>query len=267
MFTREKRAKILESYENKEEKILISNILDKAFRFDKENKVIYTNFLNLHELDLANRVLNELKVSFSIYSPNEYCNKKVIFFIPDYIENSDQIYNDAISCLKIIPNIKNKLIHKDYMGGIYSLGIKNEMIGDIFACDEHAYVFCMKSVTSYLITNLYKVGNQEVKLEEIDLSSKEISDISVNLVKKEYIIPSLRIDAILSEVYNLSRMQTKEKILKGNLFLNDRNMFYPHVQVKENDIVSFKKCGKMKVGKTVRKTKSDNFVIEIYKFA
>lgn len=55
MFTREKRAKILESYENKEEKILISNILDKAFRFDKENKVIYTNFLNLHELDLANR--------------------------------------------------------------------------------------------------------------------------------------------------------------------------------------------------------------------
>ena len=62
MFTREKRAKILESYENKEEKILISNILDKAFRFDKENKVIYTNFLNLHELDLANRVLNELKV-------------------------------------------------------------------------------------------------------------------------------------------------------------------------------------------------------------
>ena len=44
MFTREKRAKILESYENKEEKILISNILDKAFRFDKENKVIYTNF-------------------------------------------------------------------------------------------------------------------------------------------------------------------------------------------------------------------------------
>ena len=266
MFTREKRAKILESYENKEEKILISNILDKAFRFDKENKVIYTNFLNLHELDLANRVLNELKVSFSIYSPNEYYNKKVIFFIPDYIENSDQIYNDAISCLKIIPNIKNKLIHKDYMGGIYSLGIKNEMIGDIFACDEHAYVFCMKSVTSYLITNLYKVGNQEVKLEEIDLSSKEILDISVNLVKKEYIIPSLRIDAILSEVYNLSRMQTKEKILKGDLFLNDRNMFYPHVQVKENDIVSFKKCGKMKVGKTVRKTKSDNFVIEIYKF-
>lgn len=266
MFTREKRAKILESYENKEEKILISNILDKAFRFDKENKVIYTNFLNLHELDLANRVLNELKVPFNIYAPNEYCNKKVIFFIPDHVEDNSKIYDDAISCLKIIPNVKNKLIHKDYMGGIYSLGIKNEMIGDIFAYDEYAYVFCMKSVTNYLITNLYKVGNQEVKLEEIDLSSKEISDISVNLVKKEHIIPSLRIDAILSEVYNLSRMQTKEKILKGDLFLNDRNMFYPHVQVKENDIVSFKKCGKMKVGKTVRKTKSDNFVIEIYKF-
>lgn len=267
MFTREKRAKILESYENKEEKILISNILDKAFRFDKENKVIYTNFLNLHELDLANRVLNELKVPFYIYAPNEYCNKKVIFFIPDYVEDNSKIYDDAISCLKIIPNVKNKLIHKDYMGGIYSLGIKNEMIGDIFAYDEYAYVFCMKSVTNYLITNLYKIGNQEVKLEEMNLNDKEFLNISVNLVKKEYIIPSLRVDAILSEVYNLSRMQTKEKILKGDLFLNDKNMFYPHINLKENDIVSFRKCGKIKIGKVLRKTKNDNFVTEIYKFS
>lgn len=266
MFTRDQRAKILERYDSKEEKLLVSNILDKAFRFSKENKMIYTNFLNLHELDIAYKVLNELKIDFDIYTANEYCNKKVILFIPDYIDDKTKIYSDIISCIKIIPNVKNKLVHKDYMGSIYALGIKNEMIGDIFAYADYAYVFCMKSVLDYLLTNLYKVGNQDVKIEEIELKKFELLNISINLSKREYIIPSLRIDAILSEVYNISRSETKDKIIKGDLCINDRNIFFPHVQAKENDIVSFRRCGKLKIGNTIRKTKNDNFVIEIYKF-
>lgn len=266
MFTREQRAKILERYENKEERILVSSILDKAFKFDKENKIIFTNFLNLYEIDIACKILNELKINFDIFTPNEYCNKKVIFFIPDYIDDKEQVYNDFLACIKIVPNIKNKLLHKDYMGSIYALGVKSEMIGDIFAYNDCAYVFCMKTILDYLYTNLYKVGNQDISIKELELNDKEILSLSVNLLKKEYILPSLRIDALLSEVYRISRSETKNKILSGDLFLNDRNMFYPHLQVKENDIISFRKCGKLKIGKVIRRTKSDNVVIEIYLF-
>ncbi|MDD3304210.1 MAG: YlmH/Sll1252 family protein [Clostridia bacterium] len=267
MFTREQRAKILERYENKEEKMLVSTILDKAFRFDKEDKLIFTNFLNLHELTIVYQILNELKINFEVYSVNEYANKKVIFFVPSYINDKEAIYKEYVSCIKITPNIKNKLAHKDYMGSIYSLGIKNEMIGDIFAYENYAYVFCMKSVLDFLLTNLYNVGNQEVMLEEIVLNDEEISKMTVKLIKKECIIPSLRIDAVLSEVYHISRSETKEKIGKGDLFLNDKNLFYPNTLVKENDIISLKRYGKMKVGSVIRKTKSDNVVIEIYQFA
>lgn len=255
------KAKILEKFNNKQEKILVSNILDKAYRFEKVNKLFYTNFLNLNELSIATSILNELKIKYYTYCEN----KKVIFFIPEYITIDDDFFNNIINCIKITPNVKGKLKHKDYMGAIYSLGLKNEMIGDIFAYEDTAYVFCMNSVSDYIMNNLTKVANQEVDLKLVDL--KDAKDLNVNLFSKDYIVASLRIDAILSVVYKLGRKEAKEKITKGELFINDKNIFYPNTTVKENDIVSLKKCGKLKIGQVSRKTKTGNVVlnIEIYK--
>ncbi len=255
------KAKILERFNNKQEKIFVSNILDKAYRFEKENKLLYTNFLNLNELSIATSILNEINIKYYTYCEN----KKIIFFIPEYIRADDEFFNNIINCIKIIPNVKGKLKHKDYMGAIYSLGLKNEMIGDIFAYEDMAYVFCMSVVTEYIKNNLSKVANQEISLEIINL--KEVKNLNTNFVSKEYIVASLRIDIILSVVYKLGRKEAKEKITKGDLFINDKNIFYPDTIVKENDIVSLKKCGKIKIGKVCRKTKNGNIVlnIQIYK--
>ena len=37
------------------------------------------------------------------------------------------------------------------------------------------------------------------------------------------------------------------------LYINDKNIFYPNTMVNENDIVSFKRCGKIKIGNEIRK--------------
>lgn len=267
MITKQDRAKILERYNSKEDKIFISNILDKAYRFERENKLIHTNFLNLNEISIISSILNELNVEYFTYSVNEYVNKKCIFFIPDYIyERSDSFFSEFITCIKILPNIKGKLLHKDYMGAIYSLGLKHEMLGDIFAYEDRAYVFCINSVSNYICDNLFKVANQEVKLEKIALDTQEVKSLNVNLISKEYIIPSMRVDALLSVVYNLSRSETKEKIIKGDLYINDKNIFYPNTILKKDDIVSLKKCGKLKMGDLLRKTKSENLVVNVFKF-
>ena len=85
MISKEQKAKILERFYEKEEKILISNVLDKAYKFEKENKLTFTNFLNLNEISILSSILNELQVNYYIYSINEHMNKKCIFFLPDYI--------------------------------------------------------------------------------------------------------------------------------------------------------------------------------------
>ncbi len=266
MITKQIKAKILERFNDKQEKIFISNILDKAYRFEKENKLIFTNFLNLNETLVVTKILNEIDVKYYVYAVNEYTNKKVIFFIPDYILYNNNFFDEYICCLSIIPNVKGKLKHKDYMGAIYSLGLKNEMVGDIFVSNDIAYVFCMKSVSNYICDNLYKVGNQEVKITKLSLLDSSVKKLQIKFIAKEYIVASLRVDTIVSAVFNLSRGETKEKIVKGDLFINDKNIFYPNTLLNKDDVVSFKKCGKIKIGEAIRKTKNNNIVLNIEKF-
>lgn len=267
MITKEIKAKILERFSNKDEKIFVSNILDKVYRFEKVNKIEHTNFLNMNEFNIIIPLLNELKVDYTVYSLNNKLTKKIIFFIPEYVEKNNVFFSNYIFAIKISSNTHEKLLHKDYMGAIYSLGIKHEMIGDIFVNNNSCIVFCLSSVKDYILNNLYKVNKQEVEAKEIVIDEELINLLDINLIRKEYIVSSLRADALLSVVYNLSRSEVKSKINGGDLFINDKNEYYLSTLLKENDIVSFKRCGKLKVGKVIRKTRSDRTVIEIYQYS
>lgn len=268
MIDKGSKAKLLENIKDKDEKILVSSILDKAIKFEKTDSVIVTNFMNLNELNIIKNVLNHFKINYYELSINENIEKRNIAFVPEFLTfNVEDIFEEHVSCIKVVPKVKGKLIHKDYMGAIYSLGIKREFIGDIVANDEVAYFFCMKSVQEYFMQNLVSVGRQAVDTVIIDIFSDEVKQLSLKMVSKDYITPSLRVDAILSEVYNLSRNEVKEKIVKGDLFINDKNIFYPNTIVSQGDIISFKKCGKMKIGEEIRRTKSSNIVLRIYKYS
>lgn len=265
MIDKKSKIGILDSIKDKDERILMSSILDKAIRFEKSNIVSFTNFLNLNELNIAKKILDYFNVKYTIFSVNSSAEKKNIAFIPDYfINDKEKVFSEHVSCLKI--SSKARLLHKDYMGAIYSLGVKREFIGDIIVNEIGAYFFCMKTIEDYFLLNLTNVGRQDVKIEVLDINSSEVKKLSLKFIEKEYIIPSFRVDALLSEVYNLSRNETKDKILRGDLFINDKNVFYPNTIIKKDDIISFKKCGKLKIGDEIRKTKSSNIVIKIFKY-
>ncbi len=267
MITREIKVKILERYNEKDEKMYISNILDKVYRFEKTNKIEFTNFLNLNEFSKITSILNELKVKYFVYSLNNKLSKKVIFFVPDYIVLDESFFKNYISAIKITSSNKDKLYHKDYMGAIFSLGLKHEVIGDIYVKDNFAILFCLRDVKDYILTNLFKVKRQEVNVEEIKIDENLESMLEINLVKYEYIVSSLRADAVISVVYGLSRNQVKEKILSGDLYINDKQEYFSSTMLKEGDIVSFRKCGKLKIGEKLRKTRSDRIVLEVYKYS
>lgn len=264
MISKNDKNKVLERFNDKEERILISNILDKAYRFEKTDKLEYTSFLNLNEFNTISCILNELKVKYIYFDLNGKLSRKIIFFVPEYIEKNETLYSNYISVLKIIPNVSGRLTHKDYMGAVYSLGLKHEVIGDIFVTENQGYIFCLSSVSEYIRTNLFRVGNQEIEITQISLFSNEINSLEISLEKKEYIVASLRVDAVLSVVYNLSRSEVKARINQGNLYINDKNEYYLSQNLEEGDIVSFRKCGKLKIGKKIRKTRSDRTVIEIF---
>ncbi len=138
------KSKILEKYKNKEERILASNAIDKAYRFLKNDKICCTNFLNLSEQAIVRSILDKINVPYELLPKNKNISKRMIFLKPSYISNLDSIIDDYIVCLKVVPQIKAKenIKHKDYMGSIYALGVKREAIGDIIVKEGIRIYFC-----------------------------------------------------------------------------------------------------------------------------
>ena len=263
MIEKDIRSKILNRYNNKEEKIFASSIIDLINKFDVSNHIVYTKFINLHEKSIAISILNIFNIEYHFAFKNNEIERNVIFLIPKYIENVENIILENIKCLKIIPNIKNKLLHKDYMGVIYSLGIEQNMIGDIFANNECAYFFIFSENLKYFENNLINIGKASVKLEVKELNDSEIINLKNKYKEIKINVKSLRVDLILSEIFNFSRNETKLKIENGDLFINSLNVFFVAEEIKENDIISFKKCGKLRIEKLLGTTKSGKYCIDI----
>ena len=268
MTNKELKSKILSYYDNKEEKIFVGSIIDKINTFKTSNHLVYTNFLDINEKEITLCILNRYNINYQIFEPLEDTSRFVIFFIPEYLLDYDiaDIFKKYISVVKIIPKTKVNLTHREYMGAIYSLGLKENMIGDIFVQDDLAYIFTFNTNIKFLFNNLTKVSKYDVKLVELDMYSDEVKNIRISYKNINVIVASNRIDVILSEVYSLSRSETKAKIQNGDLYINSKEIYFAPYNVEERDIVSFSKCGKFKVGKVLGTTKSGKIVLNIQKY-
>ena len=109
--------------------------------------------------------------------------------------------------------------------------------------------------------NLNYIGAEMVKLEEANLSNYERKYLELELL-----VPSLRLDIIVSKICHVSRNQAKKIILSDSVLVNyvvQNNISY---LLKENDVFSIKKVGKFKYIEIINKTKSNNLVISVKKY-
>ena len=74
---------------------------------------------------------------------------------------------------------------------------------------------------------------------------------------------SLRLDAMLSNVYNFSRQRAKDQINEGNVKMNFMAMTRSDAEVKINDIVSLRKYGRFWIQSIDGVTKKDNYRLTV----
>ena len=215
-------------------------------------KVLYSNSTNFVEIKYLNRVKKELKnVKYNIYEPFIGATKVIL-------------YNK-------MPNIKiyeivssNDLRHQDILGTLYSLNISDEMFGDVVIWNNRYFIIILSSIDNYIKSNLMSIRNSKVDLIERD-------PYYLRNYKQEYeecfiIVPSIRVDVIVSKIINSSRSNALEKIKNGDIYLNYELLTKPTYMLKENDIFSIRKYGKYKFLGEINKTKKGSLVIKYLKY-
>ena len=170
-----------------------------------------------------------------------------------------------IALLEISPasqRFADKLGHRDFLGALMNTGIKREMLGDIIISDNVGYLFCLEQIKDYIIDNLQRINHTTVTVREVDA----LPQGAVNLPQEaQLIVPSLRLDAIISAVFKLSRSESARLFLQDKVFVNSRAVSNSSYQVKENDIISVRGFGRLYYIETLRSTKKDRLVIRIKK--
>ncbi len=256
---------LLKNISKPDEKLVFSKAFDRAYYCIKNYEPSFTEFLDPYTVSsLLSLLDNKYNIIIKIFGGLDDCERKKIGFFPEFMV--DDKFDFPISVIEITYNTKysRKLSHRDFLGSIIGLGIVRGKIGDIFVTEEKAFVFVDDDIADFININLDKVGNTKVKSKIVSVDDIEISQ--GNKEAKNITVSSLRIDAVLSAVFNLSRGKTNELIKAKKAFVNWRVCESTSLQVSAESIVTLSGFGRVKIIEIVGKTKKDRFLLSIHKF-
>ena len=122
----------------------------------------------------------------------------------------------------------------------------------------------MKLFQNYFETNFTSVRNTSIELVELDINY--LSNYERKYEKLELIVSSERIDTIISRIINTSRSNIEEKFKNKEILYNEDYLKKLDQKLKVNDTFSIRKIGKFKYMGIIKNTKSNNFIVSVYKY-
>lgn len=207
------------------------------------NRGIYTHsdFLNMHEQTLLYR---EMKYGFTLYGGYEDAERKIVCFGNE--DDFGYAPQPPVAILLIAPlseKFSDDLTHRDFLGSVLGLGIKRETLGDIIISNNKGYLVCLEGIAQYIIDNLTKVRHTSVYCERCHSLP---TDALPQPKEKTVIVSSLRLDGIISAVYNISRSKSSGLIDGERVFINGKLTTNNSAPLKEDDIISVRGQGRFK---------------------
>lgn len=200
---------------------------------------------------------DKLVIDVSTYGVFEEAERRVLIF------NSND--NFGVKVIKI--ENRNKFIslsHRDYLGGVLSLGIKREKLGDFIVKDDICYFPCKEEIALYLINNINTIGNTKVNVNLVNKEAYKLITIDYDDLVIE--VPSLRLDAVVSELIKGSRNESAGMIKRGAVLYNYSVSNDKSRVISLNSVVTIRGYGKYKIVDKIGETKKGNIKIYIKKY-
>lgn len=238
----------------KGDEIFVKKILDYKNQAEYNQRMILTPFYNPHEQDIVHKVIgNHLLVQSSGGIENSESQRMII--CPDFYEICKEDFE--ISVVEIVYNPQfGKLKHKDVLGALMNLGIKRECIGDIY--DKERLIFCCTNQSfPYIRDNLKQIKRSKVNLKLID----ENIEIKREFISKVFFVSSMRLDKLIAAFYKISRQEASLAIRSGSVKVNHKVIEEVDYLCHNNDVISFKKHGRVQIRDENKQSKQGNYVI------
>ena len=245
---------ILKHGKTEEEKLMLAKAYDAYTFSEKRDMACFTGFLSPADIALADMAFKGADASF--YGGFEEAERCVFGFgVTDKSEFP--------LCIIKSEGDFSGVSHRDFLGSLMGLGITRENIGDIVKKDDGCYIFVLRQMAEYISDNFTSVKNSNVKNEIC-----ECLDVTVEkefeMIKKS--VASLRADAVVAAVFNLSRGDAAEAVKRGLVTLNYKILESLDKKISGGDTLSLKGKGKAMIIRAEDYSKKGRLFLEIKKY-
>lgn len=240
-------------------KQLINRLAELAERAERTGVPQASRFLNMAEQAELSRL--RLPCSFALYGGHANAERNIAVF--GIVAGEE--YAPPIVCLRISPASKrfsDELTHRDFLGALMAQGVTRDVLGDIVIAENEGYLFCLDTIVLHIIENLREVKHTTVRVEYSDLPDVLTKDPE----PASFVIPSERLDAMISSVYRLPREEAKLMVEKGLVYIDSRLASKPAATIKENSIVTVRGRGRFKFLGIERETKKGKLRVLVVKY-
>lgn len=264
------KQELLRDYKKQEDKICLSQVLDKIDFSKTKEKIEYTDFLDMYQISLVENFLRKIRFeNYQLFGGYEESERKILIIYPKKY-NDRMIEKNYGKMLKIVrvelPEEEyGKYSHRNYLGGIVKLGLKREKVGDILVSNDGADIIVVEDFAEILKKELPSL----TRFERSRISMEELSNIRKKEIKIEevsIIVPSLRLDNIVSDLARTSRSKATQIISQERVFINGQNETKLSKQLKLNDVITIRGKGRFVIKEFTGTTRSGRIVIRIEKY-
>lgn len=240
---------------------LKNRLHDLADRSYAQGVFTFTGFLGLGEQDAFWQEEPRLKYAgYTLYGGCENADRVMVRF--GSVEELGYEVPFPIVCIHIRPLLSkfaDDLTHRDFLGALMNLGIDRSTIGDIKVGEKQAYLFCQDTIGEFICGSLSKVRHTNVKCSVTE-GAGELVQEEPEIVCVQ--VQSVRVDAVLSKVYNMSREKSLELFRAGKVFVNGRLCENNARTLKAGDVVNARGFGKFRLEEGIRETRKGKLAIE-----
>ena len=238
----------------------LRRIEDLSERCERQSVVAATGFLTpAEQFTLHAWAERRTEAGLFLSGGQEGCERQRAFFLPYWLTPEDLDLGEHIRAIRA-DAFFGEPGHRDYLGAVLGLGIQREWIGDIRVFGASAYLFCLPSVEALLLDELGKVGRVSVRTASVSLEDVPAPERQVK--KVSFTVKSLRLDAVTSSLFGLSRTQAADLIRMGAASLNYASCERTDAPVKEGDVISLRGRGKGVLTAVGGRSRKDRLFVE-----
>ena len=246
-----------------EDRLLLARVYDKYEQMERRNIPTATAFLSPGEQTMVQALLNTAGIRDGYQFDGGYdgAERKILVFLPDWAEGGE----DEITFLRAsFHGSDSKLTHRDILGSLMGMGITRDRVGDILVSPHSADVIVASSLAEFLLRDWDSAGRVRLTVEQIDRGALLIPEVKVTQVQDT--VSSMRLDAVVSSAFAMSRSKAAELIAAGRVSLDHTPCVKCDKSVGEGSVISARGYGKAVVRECSRLSKKGRIILVIDRY-